>query len=109
MDMTSPELNSIMSSSRDILIVRAWVGVTRTPLRARTITPPDDVQQCGRGEKQCLAGVQLDNFSEKVTFLGFSGLGALAGPGDVSFDRFEPGWGGEAVDNSQIAKVEECG
>ena len=109
MDMTSPKLNSIMSPSCDIIIVRARIRVTRTPLRVRTITPLDDVQQCGRAERQCLAGVQLDNFSEQVTFLGFSGLGTLAGPGDVSFDCFEPGWGGEAVDGGQVAKVEECG
>lgn len=107
MDMASPKLNNIMSPSCDILIVRARIGVTR--IRARTITPLDDVQQCGRAEKQCLTGVQLDNFPEQVTFLRFSGLLALASPGDVSFDRFEPGRGGEAVDDSQIAKVEESG
>lgn len=109
MDMTSPKLNSIMSPNCDILIICARIRVTRTPLWARTITPLDDVQQCGRAEKQGLAGVQLDNFPEQVTFLRFSGPSALAGPGDVSFDRFKPGRGGETVNDGQIAKVEESG
>lgn len=40
---------------------------------------------------------------------GFFGLGISPRPCDVGFDCLEPGRGGEAVDDGQIAKIEEGG